>query len=189
MANINWELEFHIDPSTLQPTTSSVGTIAFPTYGNFGGPLYTNGQLTGSVPLPPPNSVALDPLDQLFKLHDNAILTDADLLQGIVELKPNQLDAEGDFYAGVTALALIGQLTLSGEFLSPKELSHDVRVALHDVQSGLQHLPPQDALALQNLLVEDAPYLQVLGAAVQNLAEAAHVQVPDHGHHGDFILL
>jgi len=189
MANINWDLEFHIDPVTLQPTTTTVGTIAFPTYGNFGGPLYTNGQLVGAQPLPPPDEEPLDILDQFFKLHDAGTLSDEGLLQAIIDIKPNQLDAEGDLYAGITALALIAQMALSGEVLSPKELKHDVKEALRDVQSGVQHLPPEDIAGLQNLLVENAPYIQVLGAAVQDLAETAHVHVPSHGHHGDFVLL
>ena len=130
----------------------------------------------------------MDVLDQFFKLHDAGTLSDAGLLQAVVDLKPHQLDAEGDLYAGVTALALIAELALSGEVLSPKELRHDVKEALHDIQSGLQHLPPEDLAGLQNLLIHDAPYVQLLSAAVEDLAETAHVHAPSHGHHGDFVL-
>src|SRR5215212_8065795 len=98
MANINWDTPFFVTPS-LAPAPSG---IPIPTYGNFGGPGFTNGVFEGSGGTQDP--IPVDELDALFKLHDEASIDDVTpqlqlqddlaLVQGIVALKPNQLDEE-----------------------------------------------------------------------------------------------
>src|SRR5262245_66181288 len=68
--NINWTKEVFFDPITLSTGPGPNG-IPIPTYGNYGGPDYSNGMIGGSIPLlgalPP-----VDQLDGLFLAHDLA---------------------------------------------------------------------------------------------------------------------
>ena len=178
MSEINWDFNFYIDAVTLQPVLSpGLTTVAWPTYGSFGGPFFTGGVLTTSAGTVVVNAdgESVDALDTLFQAHDENG-NDLALLEGVLDLKPNQLDAEGQFYAGVTALAFI---VIAGAELSPKELKHDFREALHDIKSGLQHLPADDLSELNDLL-QDATFLPLAETAIEDLADVTNVHLPTH---------
>src|SRR5215204_934171 len=179
MSEINWDFNFYIDAATLQPVLSpdlAIAPVAWPTYGSFGGPFFTEGVLTTSAG---PVTVhadgeSVDALDALFQAHDENG-NDLALLEGVLDLKPNQLDAEGQFYAGVTALAF---LVVAGSELSDKELRHDFREALHDINSGLKHLPDEELIQLSELLQTNTVFLPFADAALESIAEVTKVHVP-----------
>jgi len=64
--NINWDVAFHFDPLALRPAPFGA---AVPTYGNYGGPGYTEGAFG---PLVAPYEPPVDALDALFLAHDVA---------------------------------------------------------------------------------------------------------------------
>jgi hypothetical protein len=179
MSEINWGYNFYFDAATLQPVLSpdqAIAPVAWPTYGSFGGPFFTEGVLTTSSGpvIVDEEGVAVDALDALFEAHDETG-DDLALLEGVLDLKPNQLDAEGQFYAGVTALAF---LVLAGSELSDKELQKDFREALHDVNSGLKHLPDEELIQLSDLLQINTVFLPFADAALESIAEVTKVHVP-----------
>ena len=182
MSEINWDFNFYIDAATLQPVLSpdlAIAPVGWPTYGSFGGPFFTEGVLTTSAGPVVVNAdgESVDALDALFQAHDENG-NDLALLEGVLDLKPNQLDAEGQFYAGVTALAF---LVIAGAELSPKELKHDFREALHDIKSGLQHLPTDDLSELNDLLQANAAFLPSAETAIEDFANVTNVHLPTHG--------
>ena len=66
MTYINWAKEVFIDPVTFS-ASAGPGGIPIPTYGNYGGPDYSNGLVGGTIPL----NGALPPVDQLDALFFN----------------------------------------------------------------------------------------------------------------------
>ncbi|MXP65728.1 hypothetical protein E0493_20465 [Roseomonas sp. M0104] len=151
---INW--------SILVPVSNG---IAIPTYGNYGGPSYSNGEvLTG--PGQPANYSAppVDALDVLFRFHDIAydspsgeVRAEADLalVQGIEELPRASLTPEGSLYAGgaiLFGLALATEINGHPELLNPLEAFIATSTALQDIHYGLTHLEPDDQAALQTWL-------------------------------------
>jgi hypothetical protein len=173
---INWETPFIFN---IAPDVE----VRVPTYGNFGGPGYTNGSFD---PLATPDiTLAVDPLDALFAAHDLAtgdpstpqILDDVALVQGIVDLKPNQLDEEASVYAGATTLVYLGQLGNEGalDLFSDKEIAFATKDALHNIGRGIKHWDPAEVLAAQSLAMDNPAGL---GFELSNL----------HGHHGDWLV-
>ena len=148
MANINWDVVFHFDPQTLRSAPSGV---AAPTYGNYGGPGYSEGAFG---PLAAPYEPPADALDALFLAHDIAsdagatpgeqAAADLGLLRGVVALGPADLDAEGSVYAGLTTLTMVGRLTAQGGLglLSPGELGLATLDAADDIGRGFAGLDP-----------------------------------------------
>ncbi len=146
MANINWDVVFHFVPVTLRPAPSGV---AVPTYGNYGGPGYSEGAFG---PLAEPYKPPADALDALFLAHDLAsdaaatpaeqAVADLGLLRGVVALRPAQLDAEASVYAGLTTLTMVGHLTAQGGLglLSRGELARAALDAAGDIRRGLAGL-------------------------------------------------
>jgi hypothetical protein len=196
VTNINWDLPFHVDPSTLLPSDTG---IPVPTYGNFGGPGYTNGIFVGSGQIPDPTPV--DALDFQFMLHDQAsaaaqttaqqVAADLTLIAGIEALKPSQLDAEARLYAGATTLAMIEQLAVTDslDLLPPKQLVHVVRDAVQNLEHGLHKLPALDVQELQQVIAQNPVVIDVLDTAV-DLAGSLHPSLA-HAHaldHGELLL-
>ena len=76
--HINWEARSYFDFNSLDPFATH--GIPLPTYGNYGGPNYSagevGGKITGTSADPPP----VDPLDALFKTHDLVYQTTQDPL-------------------------------------------------------------------------------------------------------------
>ncbi len=127
MANINWDVVFYFDPQTLRPAPSGV---AVPTYGNYGGPGYSEGAFG---PLAAPYEPPADALDGLFLAHDAASAAAA---------TPGELDPEASVYAGLTTLTMVGHLTAQGslDLLSPRELFRAALDAAGDIGRGLAGL-------------------------------------------------
>src|SRR3954463_8401173 len=100
---INWD--------TLVP---GPGGILIPTYGEYGGPGYSGGEVLTSPTQQVDYSVQpVDALDALFRLHDQAYDSpdlsvraqgDFDLIKGISKLPSGQLDPEASAYAGLATL-------------------------------------------------------------------------------------
>ena len=154
--NINW--------SVLVP---GPGGVPIPTYGNYGGPGYSNGHVLSSPDQPVDYSAPpVDPLDELFRFHDVAYDTpstlvraegDLALIQGIEELSLGPLSPEQSLYAGAAILFGIEQLVLVNghpELLSQPQLLAAANIAVHDIQYGLGHLEPADAAGLRGWLAE-----------------------------------
>jgi hypothetical protein len=146
MANINWDVVFHVDPATLRPAPSGVPV---PTYGRYGGPDFWDGTFG---PPAEPYAEPVDDLDGLFLVHDvesaaaitpgQQALADLGLLRGVVALTPADLDAEASVYAGLTTLAMVGNLAAEGslDLLSETELLRAVLDAARDIGRGLDGL-------------------------------------------------
>lgn len=142
------------------------GDIAIPTYGNYGGPGYSNGEVLTSPDQPLDYSAPpVDALDALFRFHDiaygspdNEVRAEADLalIHGIEGLSRTSISAEGNLYAGGTILSELALITgVNGhpEMLNPLEVFIATNTAVHDIQYGLTHLEPDDQAALQSWLV------------------------------------
>jgi len=158
---INWAYDFYIDPTTLEPTTSTDDTFLFPTYANYGGPNYTAGVLTTEAgPVQVGGTNALDSLDALFLIHDTTG-DDFALAAGIATMDTSQLDAEGQLYAGIALLAMIEQLAVDGQLdqVDPSLVTFGLNVAYQDIQSGYDGLNFIEALAFQSVLAYDLSVL------------------------------
>jgi len=145
--NINWDVAFHFDPLALRPAPSGV---AVPTYGNYGGPGFTEGAFG---PLVAPYEPPVDALDALFLAHDVGTAAaatpgeqagaDLGLLRGVVALTPAELDPEASVYAGLTTLTMAGHLAAQGGLgllSSPREVFRAALDAAHDIGRGLAGL-------------------------------------------------
>jgi hypothetical protein len=154
--NINW--------SILVP---GPGDIPLPTYGNYGGPGYSNGEVLSSPNQPVDYSAPpVDGLDKLFLFHDMAYDSpstlvraegDLALIQGIEELSLSQLSPEESLYAGAAILFAVEQLTVTNghpELLSQSELLAATNTSAQDIQYGLTHLEPTDAIGIRAWLAE-----------------------------------
>jgi hypothetical protein len=154
--NINW--------SILVP---GPGGTLIPTYGNYGGPGYSNGEVLSS----PDQSVdysapPVDRLDELFRFHDmtydssNTLVRaegDLALIRGIEGLSSSHLSPEESLYAGAAILFGIEQLTLVNghpELLSQSQLLAAASTSVHDIQYSLTHLEPADATGIRAWLAE-----------------------------------
>ena len=148
--NINW--------SILVP---GPGGVPIPTYGNYGGPGYSNGQVLSSPDQPVDYSAPpVDALDALFRFHDMAYDSpstlvraegDLALIQGIEGLSFGPLSPEESLYAGGAILFGIQQLALVNghpELLSESQLLAAASTSVHDIQYGLAHLEPADAIGI-----------------------------------------
>jgi len=148
--NINW--------SVLVP---GPGGLPIPTYGDYGGPGYSNGHVLSSPDQPVDYSApSVDPLDALFRFHDMAYDSpstlvraegDLALIQGIEELSSGHLSPEESLYAGAAIVFGIQQLTLVNdhpELLSQPQLLAAASTSVHDIQYGLTHLEPADAIGI-----------------------------------------
>src|SRR5690349_7804959 len=129
---INWNTDVFINPVTLVASAGPSG-IPAPTYGNYGGPDYSNGSVGGTIPITGGiiGGVApVDNLDTLFKMHDLAYQTQAQfpgqefpsadlaLIHGIEGLT-GHLDAEASLYGGAAILGIAAFMAANGHRLSP----------------------------------------------------------------------
>jgi Domain of unknown function (DUF4214) len=185
MTYINWTKEVFVDPITFA-VSAEPGGIPIPTYGNYGGPDYSNGAVGGTIPL----TGALAPVDQLdalFFTHDlayqlqpsaNEIPTaDLALIHGIESLTAaGSLDAEASFYAGATILGVISFMALNGNLPSAPELALANATASYDIEYGLSHLSPTEQ-GLAEAATQDiaAAFIKPLSSVDLNLTEALYV--------------
>jgi hypothetical protein len=149
MTYINWDKQFLFE----------VDSIAFPvpTYGNYGGPLYSAGEFGGQLetkkngkPLSDQqldNNV--DALDYLFYRHDvedgaNGTAADLALIRGISKLSDEQLaDPEASLYAGLTTLTFSVLLLEDNPLLAVRLIPY-IHDALENIITGLAGLEPAE---------------------------------------------
>jgi hypothetical protein len=156
---INWTKDVFLNPTTLTASATPPG-IPIPTYGNYGGPDYTDGTVGGRIPTGG-GVKPVDQLDHLFKVHDLAYqshpaktelpVADLNLIHGIEGLT-GQLDAEASFYGGAAILGVAAFMALNGHPLSPGQLLLADATALHDIQYGLSHLSSTESVMAANAL-------------------------------------
>jgi len=146
------------------------GGIPIPTYGNYGGPGYSAGEVLANPNQPVDYNSAppRDALDRLFQLHDQAYDSpdplvratgDRALLEGISNLPNAQLDPEARAYGGLATLFAIQQIIVVNkhpELLSERDIILYTREALHDIERGLAKLDPGERAELQEWLEETA---------------------------------
>jgi hypothetical protein len=150
--NINWSIQ-----------VPGPGGVPIPTYGNYGGPGYSNGEVLASPDQPVDYSVLpVDQLDALFRFHDMAYDTpntlvraegDLALIHGILSAAP--LSPEESLYAGGAILFGIEQLTVVNdhpEMLGQLDFLTAISTAVHDIRYGLAHLGPEDVTGIQSWL-------------------------------------
>ncbi len=126
----------------------SYNGIPIPTYGNYGGPSWSEGRVGPSTDgVYDPGKGPIDALDTLFFNHDYAahlgvpdIAADKALLDSMVALTDRQLDAEASLYSGLAELAMINKLAAEGYHFSSHELYRDVQDAVHNIGTGLAGL-------------------------------------------------
>jgi hypothetical protein len=122
--------------------------VLVPTYGNYGGPHYTGGQIDPGRFV---DTAPLDPLDSLFKAHDLAYFTipstdveglakaDLALIGGIASLNDGQMGGEAHLYAAGAELALLHNVVMNygeGELLSPQQTDAILANAAHHLQAA-----------------------------------------------------
>ena len=144
-----------------------------PIYGQYGGPGYTGGSTN---PLEQSYTVKpIDPLDAAFRLHDMAydpfITPDVDdraagdlaLIQSILALDNDKVDAQASVYGGLATIFAVQQLIPAiGTPLLPQDLWDDavkaidgaVKEALGDIGQGLGDLKKKELADLEAWLEE-----------------------------------
>jgi hypothetical protein len=129
MTYINWEEPFYLDICTLSTPKSpqDLYTIPVPTYGNYGGLDYTQGDFSEN-PLEQTtrSERPLDALDRQFHRHDVAsalarndpaaqVAADLALVQKIAGLNDEKLaDPGASLHAGLATLVFIEQVAVNG---------------------------------------------------------------------------
>ncbi len=181
---INWDMEFALELPLSPPLPSVI--IDAPTYGNYGGLNYSNGEfVNNTAPVDYNPATAVDVLDLQFLIHDEdsaaaraagavdpvaglSLQADADktLIDSLVALTPAELDAEPSVYAGAATLAHIALLEINpvGVDLSFGETLVAVFDAYENIQRGYAGLDAEDRQAADEWLQEvwQTPALQVI---------------------------
>jgi len=150
--NINWSM----------PVPGPDG-ILIPTYGNYGGPGYSDGQILTDPNQPVAyTSPPVDTLDSYFRAHDQAYdspdpvhRAEGDLLltERIAALPDSQLDAEASLYGGLATLFAINQiLTVNKQpgLLDPGLLLYLTNSAVHDIERGFAQSDRGELANIQN---------------------------------------
>jgi hypothetical protein len=161
------------------------GGLPIPTYGNYGGPMYSDGQVLTDPNQPVAySSPPVDQLDALFQAHDQAYDStdlivraagDLALVQSIAALPDATTSAEQDLYGGAAVLFGLYQLSFVNDrpdLLTPQQ---DLALASEGVQmigSGLQEASPQTHLALAEWAVAAAPAIEDLATGAAQSVEA-----------------
>jgi hypothetical protein len=122
--------------------------IPVPTYGQYGGPNWSGGKFVGDDEPGNYTVQPKDPLDKLFKDHDQAydqpdtlLRAKADLLliQDILRQSPDEVTGEGDLYAGAAALAMLYQIAVVNgrpELLLKVDVEEIVHGAIDRIEEG-----------------------------------------------------
>jgi len=75
---------------------------------------------------------------------------------------------------------MVEQLALENALPAPKDLAHDVTVAVHDIERGFHQLAPADLAALA-VYAEQPNLLPAVETLVDDIASVApHAHVPTH---------
>lgn len=140
--------------------------------GEIGGVAPTNGGFPLTVAqlaaTPNPNDDPVDQLDYLSYLHDVAwlsqptctltgALTDLAYMNSVVQMDASY-DPEASLFAGITTLGMFASITLHGFgnvlLTSPLKAVLALKDAFHDIQYGLQNLPPAELVDALNFIFE-----------------------------------
>jgi hypothetical protein len=184
--SINWDQEFTLTVPLSPPLPTII--IDAPTYGNYGGLNYSNGEFVhNTAPVDYNPTTAVDVLDLQFLIHDEesaaarvagavdpiaglSLQADADktLIDSLVALTPDQLDAEASVYAGAATLAHIALLEINpvGVDLSFGETLVAATDAYENIERGYANLDAEDRQAADEWLQEvwQTPAVQVVAA-------------------------
>jgi hypothetical protein len=152
-------------------TLVSAEGVVVPTYGAYGGPHYTGGQIDPAAFV---DAAPLDPLDSLFKAHDLAYFsipsTDAEalaiadltLINGIRSLPDSDMGGEAHLYAGGAELALLHNVVENygrGDLLTPQQqtaILADAADNLH--QATINPENPAEQLGVIQVLSQSAAH-------------------------------
>lgn len=139
----------------------SVQGLQFPTYGNYGGLNYSGGETIDSGETPDFTVEPVDALDALFKAHDQVYyqttdpltLAQADLvlIAGIAALDEDDLDAEGQLYAGLATLTMLHQILVTHgrpEVLAGQDVREITESALDQIEDGGVDPEPNEVMGL-----------------------------------------
>lgn len=131
------------------------GGVVIPTYGNYGGPGYSNGEvLVGPDQQVDYTAPPVDVLDAAFRLHDMAYDApdplvraggDVALVHEIEALSMQPQDAEASLYGGGAILFGLEQASLANghpELVSLPEATNTLVAAAGDIRAGIDHLSP-----------------------------------------------
>jgi Ca2+-binding RTX toxin-like protein len=158
---INWRV--------LAPTLYGVSV---PTYGNYGGPLYSDGRLIPPGETPTFSAPHLDLLDALFREHDRVYYSSSDpnelaqadllLIRGIAALPDSALSGEGHLYAGGATLALLANIAVvhgRPDLLSEAEVTLLVGDAVDNLQKASIEADPSEVPALVEWVEQATDFL------------------------------
>ncbi|MFC1458353.1 hypothetical protein ACETIH_16940 [Microvirga arabica] len=139
--------------------------VDIPTYGNYGGPGYTDGRVLQPGEVTPLTTPPVDDLDALFRKHDSAygasadplVLANADLelIRGIAALSDAQFSDEAHLYGGAAQLAFIDQINNRWghpEVFLPGEEQLLAQDALRNIERGRVTPEGNEIAAVQDRL-------------------------------------
>lgn len=173
----------------LQITEGPAG-IPVPTYGEYGGPNWTGGQVVGDdepgdYTVPPE-----DPLDALFRKHDMAYdqpntfrraVADRILIEKILKQPEDAVTGEGDLYAGGAVFAMLYQIIVVNdrpEVLIGLDIRKVMQGAIDRIEQGSINPEPQEVAGFltwlngigEALAASDNPIANEAADAVRELA-------------------
>lgn len=163
--------------------TTGPDGIPVPTYGNYGGPLYSDGHVLSSEnETVDYSSPPVDTLDGLFLLHDRAYdegdpnlraAADLALVRATAALPEEATSADARLYGG--GAVLFGLLQMSEVNGRPDLVDREEATALaarafEMIASGIAHSSPEDRAAFEAYAVDAAPY--VADAATERFSSA-----------------
>lgn len=169
--------------------TEGPGDIPVPTYGQYGGPNWSGGEVVGDDE---PGNYAVPPedgLDALFRIHDQAYdqpdtleRAQADLLliQAILAQPADEVTGEGDMYAGGAVLAMLYQVAVVNnrpELLLQVDVGQIVQGAIARIEEGSITPEPQEVAGFvgwlgtigQALAASESPIARAVAEAVLDL--------------------
>jgi hypothetical protein len=142
--------------------------VPVPTYGNYGGQGYSNGEILSPGQIVDYSATPVDALDSLFRTHDmvyespNTLVRaegDLALIKGIEQLSQSPMSGEESLYAGAALIFTVEQLTATNhhpELLNTHQLAVAVKTSEHDISYGLTHLDSSDLAGGAALLAHSA---------------------------------
>jgi hypothetical protein len=170
--------------------TEGPGDIPVPTYGQYGGPNWSGGEVVGdnepgNYDVPPE-----DRLDALFRDHDQAYdqpdtllraQADLRLIQAILDQPADEVTGEGDLYAGGAVLAMLYQIAVVNdhpELLFQVDVGQIVQGAVDRIEEGSITPEPQEVAGFVNwlgtigqaLAASERPIARAIAEAVLDLA-------------------
>ncbi len=170
--------------------TEAPGGVPVPTYGEYGGPNWSGGEVVGDDEPGNYTKLPADGLDALFLEHDRIydrpdtlLRAEADyiLIQGILAQPPDEVTGEGDLYAGGAVIAMLYQITVVNkhpEVLIGADLEAIVQGAIDRIEQGSITPQPREIAGFlvwlgnvgQALAASDSPIANAVADDVLDLA-------------------